>query len=113
MSLNSTDPATLFGGTWQRIKGRFLLGADEETYPAGSSGGEVDHTLTVEEMPSHKHTFRSAPLYNSEWVGGSDIYAQKTSFAKVYLRPTTPAGEGQPHNNMPPYLVVYMWTRIE
>lgn len=49
------DPAEYFGGKWQRIKGRFLLAADEENYPPGSTGGEATHTLTVAEMPAHSH----------------------------------------------------------
>lgn len=54
MSVNSTDPGTLFGGTWQRLKDRFLLGAGD-TYMAGSQGGEASHTLTENEMPAHSH----------------------------------------------------------
>lgn len=47
-----TEPAEIFGfGTWERVKGVVLLGADEDSYPAGSEGGEAEHTLTVEEMP--------------------------------------------------------------
>lgn len=45
MSVNSTSPASLFGGTWERIKDRFLL-ASGDTYSAGSTGGEAQHTLT-------------------------------------------------------------------
>ena len=55
MSVNSTSPATLFGGTWQRIQDRFLLSAGS-TYSAGATGGEATHTLTSGEMPSHKHS---------------------------------------------------------
>lgn len=72
MSVNSTSPATLFGGTWQQLQNRFLIGASS-TYavnatggatsvsytPAGSnSGGAVQNTtLTVNQIPSHNHTF--------------------------------------------------------
>ena len=53
-----TEPAEIFGfGTWERVKGVVLLGADEDSYPAGSEGGEAEHTLTVEEMPSHSHQY--------------------------------------------------------
>lgn len=54
MSVNSTNPQTLFGGTWQRIQGRFLFAADSK-HAAGSTGGEETHQLTVDEMPSHTH----------------------------------------------------------
>ena len=53
-SKNSTDPSTLFGGTWKRIKDKFIL-ACGDSYANGSSGGEASHTLTVNEMPTHSH----------------------------------------------------------
>lgn len=55
MSVNSVSPATLFGGTWQAISGRFLLAAGGN-YSLGSTGGAATKTLTVENMPSHTHT---------------------------------------------------------
>lgn len=64
MSLEPTDPATLFGGTWERIQGRFLLAASDE-YEAGSSGGEATHKLTVSEMPSHGHNYSQFVYYNT------------------------------------------------
>lgn len=54
MSFNSVSPATLFGGTWLQITGRFIL-ASSTNYPAQSTGGSVTHALTVNEMPSHTH----------------------------------------------------------
>ena len=51
MSVNSTSPATLFGGTWTQIQDTFLLAAGS-TYAAGATGGEATHTLTENEMPS-------------------------------------------------------------
>ena len=54
MSVSSTSPATLFGGTWERIQGRFLLGASS-TYGAGTTGGEATHALSAAEMPTHNH----------------------------------------------------------
>lgn len=66
MSINSTDPGTLFGGTWERIKDTFLLSAGD-TYSAGATGGEATHTLTVDEMPSHTHSIKK---YLS--VGGNE-----------------------------------------
>ena len=54
MSVNSTSPAALFGGTWEEIQGRFLLGRSTG-HTAGSTGGEEEHTLTSNEMPAHTH----------------------------------------------------------
>lgn len=54
MSVNSTNPGELFGGTWEQIQGRFLLGQGSG-YSAGTVGGEADHALSDREMPSHRH----------------------------------------------------------
>ena len=53
-SSESTDPSTLFGGTWERVKDRFVLAAGD-SYAVGATGGEATHTLAEAEMPSHKH----------------------------------------------------------
>ncbi len=55
MSANTISPATLFGGTWEQIHDRFLL-SSSDSYPLGGIGGEVSHTLSVNEMPSHNHS---------------------------------------------------------
>lgn len=54
-SKNSTDPATLFGGTWTRIKDKFILAAGD-TYAQGATGGSATVTLTTEQLPAHNHT---------------------------------------------------------
>jgi len=109
MSVNSTSPASLFGGTWQQLKDRFLLGAGD-TYTAGDTGGEATHTLTASEMPQHNHELYTrygvstgSYDWSSPWIssGGTETNAAHTKNA----------GGGDAHNNMPPYLVVYMWVR--
>lgn len=102
---NSANPATLLGfGTWVAIGGTFLLGADS-TYAAGSTGGEAEHTLTVDEIPSHRHDY-TAPSRNSgsEWIGEYGTGASQTLHSDY-------TGGGAAHNNMPPYTAVYMWRR--
>jgi len=54
ITTNYVSPEILFGGTWELIKDKFLLGAGD-TYGAGSTGGEATHILTIDEMPSHQH----------------------------------------------------------
>ena len=49
------NPGTLFGGTWEKLKDKFLLGSGD-TYSLGSTGGEANHTLTESEIPSHSHS---------------------------------------------------------
>lgn len=111
MSVNSTSPATLFGGTWVQIEDTFLLSAGS-TYTAGATGGEASHTLTKDEMPSHSHSLYGGDDSNMpDYLGGSSAnYGIHTSGTQ-YAGRMTSVGGGQSHNNMPPYLVVYMWKR--
>ena len=107
MSANATSPASLFGGTWESIGGRFLLGADS-TYTAGSTGGEATHTLTVDEMPRHFHKAITRTL-----AGNYQGYFATTANTTDTIGDinTKSEGGGAAHNNMPPYLAVYMWQR--
>lgn len=58
LSVNSTNPSTFFGGTWEQIKDRFLIGAGN-TYALNSTGGSTTHTLTTDEIPAHAHGMNS------------------------------------------------------
>lgn len=113
MSVNATNPGTFIGGTWEQIKDRFLLGAGT-TYVAGSTGGEAVHTLNIAEMPPHSHKIWTA--YDSgtdatswAYVGTATLTRAKYPNGNVDL--VNKVGYGQAHNNMPPYLAVYMWVR--
>jgi hypothetical protein len=109
MSVNNVSPQEFLGGTWERIQDRFLLGAGS-TYSAGSTGGEATHTLTINEMPSHKHSIYIVGSQSGEWIGfGGGAGTQYAQWNSQYIKET---GGSQPHNNMPPYLAVYMWQRI-
>ena len=110
LSVNSTNPSTLFGGTWQRIQDVFLLAAGSQ-YSAGSTGGEAEHTLTMNEVPSHNH---SATFSIADGISFDNYYAlveTRRVLSNKYQTTTSNTGGNQPHNNMPPYLVVYMWQR--
>ena len=113
MSVNSTNPGNLFGGKWEQIKDRFLLSAGD-TYTAGSTGGEAQHTLTVAEMPPHDHQiwthYRSGDSSTWAYVGTDDNTTAQ--YASDGVRRVSETGGGYAHNNMPPYLAVYMWRRI-
>lgn len=141
MSVNNTSPATLFGGTWQQLKDRFLIGTGD-TYSNGTTGGASSinytpagtnkngavqsHTLTTSEIPSHTHSANTF-IYNDVGTikftnSGSSTLAIGNSNTKVG---TTGGGSGHTHNftqptftgtqatlnTMPPYLAVYMWKR--
>lgn len=105
ISVNSTSPATLFGGSWTQIQDRFLIAAGS-TYKAGGTGGEASHTLTVQEMPAHSHTVS----YSSVPASGDSYFASGNNHRKGSVA-TGKAGNGVAHNNMPPYLSVYVWKR--
>jgi hypothetical protein len=124
MSTNNVSPQTFFGGTWERIKDRFLLSAGD-TYSAGSTGGAAKHTLTIDEMPVHYHdgitvdefysTHRMA-YTNQDHVGtGSSAYWTMDAYTVPTSKSarTVETGGGTAHNNMPPYLAVYMWKRTK
>jgi hypothetical protein len=126
MNVNSTNPGTLFGGTWEQIQGKFLLGMSS-SYPAGSQGGEASHTLTTEEMPSHGHNPANQSGYfgfitNSKKAfevgdmgvqsGSGRYYPYSTTAFDISRNSLTgTTGGGKSHNNMPPYLSIYIWKR--
>lgn len=106
------NPSTILGfGTWERVKGRVLVGIDEDSSEFqnfGQEGGEKKHTLTINEMPSHNHggilDFRkgsTTPSDSSSVISG--LGGNTKDFA---------TGGGQPFNITQPYKVVgYMWIR--
>lgn len=127
MSVNNVNPSTVFGGTWQQIKDKFLL-ACGDTYNNGATGGVASNpytpagtvgntTLTINQIPSHSHTVASAK------AGSSANVASGSQFSIEEATVTSSAvGGGQPHNhgfsgtattfnNMPPYLAVNVWVR--
>lgn len=112
MSVSSKSPAFLFGGTWERIKDKFLLAAGD-TYSAGATGGEAAVTLTTAQMPKHRHT-SNTNLVNAAGAGTSASAASGTSCGFAYGTGYygSYSGSGESHNNMPPYLVVYIWKRV-
>ena len=110
MSTDATSPAAKFGGSWEQIVDRFLVGAGSG-YPVWSFGGEYAVTLTEAQMPSHTHnayhylTGGTSP--NGTW--GLDNVTNKTfGWNNGYV---SYSGGNQPHNNIPPYAAVYMWRR--
>lgn len=115
-STATTSPADLFGGTWERIKGRFIYSIDDgET--AGVTGGEKTHTLTTDEMPSHAHAPNKwvqviSPNGNTGTIGQTGNKAGPyRDFVSAQNYNSSVVGGGQAHNNMPPYYGAYVWRR--
>lgn len=124
MSAKATSPASLFGGTWEQIKDRFILAAGD-TYAAGSTGGSPTHTHDVsgnagigveqnttaydatgakisEEFPialfAHTHEYDS-------------VFESSNAFYSI-MRCIKTKGSANEQSNMPPYITVYVWRRI-
>ena len=123
LSADSASPASLFGGTWEQLKDRFLLGVSD-SYEAGSTGGETSHELTADELPRIEGSayFRAAETTYRGIVGTSGVFSatlQSNAASTVKCegsgnadRLTMSFGNNLAHNNMPPYLAVYMWKRV-
>jgi hypothetical protein len=128
ISTIATNPSILFGfGTWEQIQDTFLLAAGN-SYIAGSTGGEAKHTLTTNELPSVQGSITmhhaaigtninmvdgcftgDSIVQGSYRQGGTLLNADTASVGKVIY---SNGGQNQAHNNMPPYLTVYMWKRV-
>ena len=112
-----TNPATILKfGTWERLKGKVCLGLDEDDADfneIGKTGGEKTHTLTVNEMPEHKHSYSNNLWAQSSGFGNINIGATPSANGADIVNPvSSPAGGSQAHNNLQPYEVVgYMWIR--
>lgn len=114
----NTNPSTILGfGTWERFKGLIALGVDEDDTDLstiGKTGGEKKHKLTINEMPSHSHSYTNGqrPLFwdaNMSPLGG---LGTGDGVQSDWNLSTNDEGGNQPHNNMQPYEVVgYMWIR--
>lgn len=110
------SPAEVLGyGVWESYgAGRVIVGVDPEQpefAAPGSTGGAKTHTLTVDELAAHAHPLESRtlgtgvdPTYE---LGAIDI----TSTDAPEGLTTAPAGGGQPHNNLQPYIVAHIWRR--
>ena len=112
MSVNSTSPATLFGGTWERITGRFLLAATDNgssgaSQAAGRTGGEASVTLGADHLPARSmySTTYNGTISYSPWYGGN-----VNGYIASCLYDLGMAHDNA-HENMPPFLAVYMWKR--
>jgi microcystin-dependent protein len=84
------------------IADSFVVGAGN-LYNLGTEGGETNHTLTIDEIPSHNHTYQP-PAINLDVEGPGVPDAGATVLGPISNTGNT--GGGESHNNVPPYLAL-------
>ena len=116
MSVNNTNPSTLFGGTWEAWgAGKVPVGVDTNDTNFATvekTGGEKQHTLTIAEMPAHNHTIPCTPTANDgsePTYQAAQVNAEATGNHNSIV--AVSSGGGSPHNNLQPYITCYMWKR--
>lgn len=109
-SANNVNPGTYLGGTWTAWgSGRVPVGvntAQSAFNTAEKTGGEINHTLTVAELPSHSH-----PIPQHYASGSLHGWVQRIEELDYTMSETGDTGSDQPHNNLQPYITCYMWKR--
>ena len=112
MSSKDTSPAELFGGEWKAIEDVFLYCAGTK-HAAGGTGGAETHTLTVDEMPSHRYTRMPESYANTNFNVNNQANfnesVRKSSNSETVSTEAT--GGGQAFSIMPPWRAVYAWER--
>lgn len=121
--VDSQNPSYWYGGTWELLcPGRTMVCIDTNDSDFNvikKTGGEKTHKLTIPEIPSHTHGFKTdeynpiSLLYDkgtNNWYGvpynNGDLFSAKTLGI-------TNTGGSQSHNNLQPYMVVYIWVRTK
>ena len=114
-----TSPASFIGGTWERIEGKFIMGASD-TYPAGSTGGNAIHTHELDKLVAaiypggfyFDYKYVNSDLWESNYTNsvpnGEAPIKQKnySNGIEVIGRPTKTS------SNIPPYYSMYIWRRV-
>jgi hypothetical protein len=115
VNVSGTNPGTYLGGTWKAFgSGRTLVGvntSDTSFNTVEKTGGEKNHTLTVNEMPKHSHNLPGRVLYYT--AGGGEAFRENAGRDVTSNNSTSfDTGGGQSHNNLQPYITVYFWKRV-
>ena len=120
LTVGNENPNTTIGGTWVRFgNGKTLVGVDTNDSNFNSvekTGGEKTHTLTINEMPSHKHntgwkfSYGQGSAYGITWTNGNWQGPYTDALGAFNMDNT---GGNQAHNNLQPYITVYIWKRTK
>lgn len=124
LSTDGTEPAELYGGTWEQIKDVFLLGASD-TYPVKSTGGNATHTQTKEELCPHSHRLmqsgQNAKMNTASMGRNGTLTSDRDEYVAFgdsvqlfssYSFTIETVGGGQPMNILNPYYAVNIWRRV-
>lgn len=115
ISENATSPAELYGGTWERIEGKFIMGASD-TYPAGSTGGRSSVSIAKTNLPNVQIGIET--MYIKGGAGKDYDVVQITyggsdgSGSFSHTGQTFPLGNGTPLSILNPYYSMYIWRRV-
>ena len=118
-SEKNISPSEIFGGSWTKIKGRFLFASDSN-HDVGEIGGEERHILTKDEMPNHSHQYEKFCYKKTTYLDAPfgcfgrypfNYNIDKDSDRFLYTYSTSSVGGGCSHNNMPPFLTANCWKR--
>ncbi len=114
---SSFDPNKKWGGTWERIKGRVLVGVDEndsDFNTAEKTGGEKTHTLVVSELPQHTHAnYAKRTNITINNSGNTHVTCHSSNSGATVGHNIGSTGEGVAHNNLQPYITCFVWKRIK
>lgn len=114
---SSFDPNKKWGGTWERIKGRVLVGVDEndsDFNTAEKTGGEKTHTLVVSELPQHTHAnYAKRTNITINNSGNTHVTCHRSNSGATVGNNIGSTGEGVAHNNLQPYVTCFIWKRIK
>lgn len=109
---DNDDHSNYLGYSWERcLQGRVPVGIDSndsDFNTIGSQIGEKQHTLTLEEMPAHTHTYKVVGLMGS----GNDGMQNRKDVDATGTKDLQSTGGNEPHNNIQPSEVVSFWKRI-